>query len=586
MASTTAGVETLPLGGEKVLAGLDHTDDVAVPSVWSIRYAALFLCLGISLALVLFYLIAIKPYVLLPADILMWAETNFVGDIIKLRIGAPLYGAPEDSNSTIYTPGATILTYAISWIVGLSTSIPAWRVIQLGFVTVAAAVATLCTRDMRKLAYGESRIDYPKTWLGVTFLAMFLVSTAPYSNRFAHALHADALALLISIICFWTILFYLTAPSWKRIILMAVCPTLGYLTKQFLIVWVGVMFLFLLLHDPRNVRRLGLFLSVSLALFFVSIGACYLLWGDAYLFWTFEVTGGSRKQIGFRADEFNISLARSLDHTLRAWMELGLGVIGGWLVLRGSQVIRQLGPVWVAWLALILMQGFLSGVGWSVLYYFGPGVLIGAVWLFAALPRFWPKPEAFEIGKLAKVAYGFRCAIAIAGVLTIFLALRVVPTGAYDRRSWHALTTSPDVYRYIADIEREFEGFPPDKVLLDIGNWIYLRHSVLMKDRAVSLADQPPAGIYRNIDLMADRIRNRTYEKILVRNLHSPNFFYDYSTWLRPSGVKQALEENYEEVRTIPAPQAGIVVLREVTESGPISVLVLRRIPISSSKDP
>jgi hypothetical protein len=87
----------------------------------------LLLCLGLAVVLVSYYIKFIQPFVFLPADILMWAETNFVGDIIKLRVGAPIYTAPSDSNAFIYTPAAPILTYLISWLLGEPTSIVAWR---------------------------------------------------------------------------------------------------------------------------------------------------------------------------------------------------------------------------------------------------------------------------------------------------------------------------------------------------------------------------------------------------------------------------------------------------------------------------
>jgi len=123
-----------------------HMDEESTPSIWSLNYFSLLFCTVISVVLVLFYLYIIKPYVFLPADILSFAETNFVGDIIKLRIGEPIYTVPEDNNSLLYTPGAQILTYAISWLIGQKTSIVVWRIIQLFFVTCAALLATFCCR--------------------------------------------------------------------------------------------------------------------------------------------------------------------------------------------------------------------------------------------------------------------------------------------------------------------------------------------------------------------------------------------------------------------------------------------------------
>jgi hypothetical protein len=552
-------------------------EKVSFVSLLSLRYFSLLACVGLSITLVLAYFVFIKPLVTLSADILMWEETNFVGDIIKLRIGAPIYTAPSDNNSLVYTPLAPLLTYAISWLIRLPTSILAWRLIQLGFATCAAALATICSRSLRRLAAPEQRLEFSRTWLAITVLVLFLVATAPEVNRFVYLLHIDALALLVSVFSFWTMLRYLKAPSRRAVALMAICPALGYLTKQFLISWAVVMFVFLLLHNYKDLKRLALFCALAALAIALAIGGCYLLWGDPYIFWTFKVMG-ARKGITLSPDSRQISLLRMLDHTLRVWPELMIGVVGGMLLLRyRRENIRRLGALWVAWVALILSESFSSGAGWDTVYHFGPGVLIGAIWLLAALPLYWPgKPEAANGMEFPRLVYFTRALLAVAGVFTLMIALRVVPTGDRNAaRYWGKMRQSPDVSRYVADIENEFKGLPPDKVLLDIGNWVYLRQSVLQKDRAISIADQPPSGHYENMDVFVSHIRQHAYAKIMMHDLHSPFFIYDWYRWPRSSGVRQALLENYQEVRTI-APVEGKELLPQTAFTGPVSVLVPR----------
>lgn len=546
-------------------------------SLISLHYVSLLACLGFSIVLVISYFVFIKPLVTLPADILMWEETNFVGDMIKLRIGAPIYTAPSDNNSLVYTPLAPLLTYALSWLIRRPESIIGWRLIQLGFVTCAAALATRCSRRLLQMAAPERRIDFPRIWLAITFLVLFLAATAPEVNRFVYLLHIDALALLISVFSFWTMLRYLNSPSWRGIVLMAICPALGYLTKQFLISWAVVMFVFLLLHNYRDIKRLALYSALAAMFIALAVGGCYLLWGDPYIFWTFTVMG-ARKGLTISPGSRQISIVRMLDHSMRAWPELIIGIIGGILVLRyRSQNIRKFGPLWLAWLTLVLSEAFSSGAGWDTVYHFGPGVLIGATWFLAALPLYWPsKPDVAERIEFPRIVYAARILVAVAAVFTLMLALRVVPNG--DRKSsryWAKMKQSSDVNRYVADIESEFTGLPADKVLLDIGNWIYLRKSVLQKDRAISLADQPAGGRYENMDVFVSHIRQRSYDKILVHDLHSPFFIYDWYRWPRSSGVRQALLDNYQEVRTI-SPVDGKELLPETAYTGPISVLVPR----------
>jgi len=350
---------------------------------------SLLICFSLSVVLVLYYIIYIKAFVTLPADILMWAETNFVGDIIKLRIGAPIYTPPGDNNSLIYTPGAPLLTYAISWLIGKPASIVAWRVIQLGFIFCAALIATSCARELGAMAFPDVRLPFPRTWFAFSFLALLLAATAPNTNKFAHCLHTDALALLISISSFWTMLYYLKAPSARRVLLMAICPAVGYFVKEFLLAWSAVMFVFLLLENPKQIKRLVFFTAATTIFVLIAMDVCYLLWGDNYVFWTFKVMGGARKKIGLSPAACNISLVRSLDHTIRAWMEISIGLVGGALALRENN-IRRLGPLWVSWCVLIALEAFSSGAGWGVLYHFGPGVVIGMVWAVAALSKLWP----------------------------------------------------------------------------------------------------------------------------------------------------------------------------------------------------
>jgi hypothetical protein len=547
-------------------------------SLLSAEYFSLVLSGLMSAALVAFYFYSILPYVFLRADILTWAETNFVGDIIKLRIGEPIYTPPEDSNSLVYTPGSVLLTYFISWAIGNSSSIVLWRFIQIGFVASGALVATVCCRILYSLAYPDQRIRFSKTWTVLTFLAMFLVLTAPRVNSFSYTLQTDALALLVSMLNLLMMLFYLRSPNWKRVMLMAVCPAIGYMVKQNMVAWAGVMFIFLLLHDPRGVKQLVLYAIVAGLSIGIAMGVFYLVWGDSFVFWTFEVMGGARKKIGFSASAFNLSVPRSLDHLVRAWMEIGIGMVGGWLLFRG-EAMRKLGPLWIAWVALLLNEALTSSVNWGPLYHLGPGVAIGAVWMFGALPRFWPMAIRSDPLSASAMVYGkLRYLMALGGVFTIFVALHVVPTGdKYEARYWKRLPLE-DVYRYVLDIEKEFDGLPMDRVLLDIGNWIYLPQSILIKDRAISLADQPPGGIYDNFDSMINRIQNKAYEKILVRDLHSPFFPYDWFSWDRPSGVKKALDEHYTEIRTIPEVKENMSPLFRLMQTGSISVLVPKSI--------
>jgi len=546
------------------------------PRRGALAYLSLLLCSGFAAVLVAFYIYSIFPYLMLPADILMFSESNFVGDIMKLRSGVPIYTPPADNNSLHYTPGAQVLTYAIAWSAGATDSIPTLRIIQVGFAFLAAVVAAVCSRLLFRIAFPGETLPYPRTWFVFSVFVLFLAATAPRTSRFAHCLHADSLAMLVSTFCFLSMLLFSTRETKGRLALIAVLPSVGFMVKQFLLGWIAVYATFLVTDAPKRWGRVVVFIGCAGMTFLLTLGICYALWGDAFWFWVFEVVGGRRRSIGFSAGAYEMSIPRAVDHLLRAWWEIAIGVVGGWLIMKYSDVAR-VKALWVSWVGLIGLEALTSGVGWGVLYHFGPGVVIGTAWLLAAVSRIWLVEQILESPARTFLSALPRQIFAIAGIVSLFIALHVIPTGdRLEPRYWQARPPMSDVYRYISEIQREVDAGPIDKVLLDVGNWVYFKHAHLAKDRATAIADQPPVGIYDNISAMVQRINSRAYDKLLLRNFHSEYFLYDWDDWPRPSGVKRAILANYEEVRTIAAPVELQMLKRNIYYTGPVSVFVAK----------
>src|SRR5690606_38021287 len=130
---------------------------------------------SLLLVLVAGYLVWALPAVLYRADLLLWSETQYVGDIIKLRAGAPLYAPPSDLSSSLYTPGTGILTWLIASPLGLGESVAAFRMIQLGFVVVAALLANRSVLVVLELA-GIDSGERP-LWSVLRTLVFFLLGT-------------------------------------------------------------------------------------------------------------------------------------------------------------------------------------------------------------------------------------------------------------------------------------------------------------------------------------------------------------------------------------------------------------------------
>jgi hypothetical protein len=541
------------------------------PTILSTAYAALGGSAVVGVGLCAYYFYAQWPLVRLPADIIMWAESEMTGNMIKLLTGAPLYSSPADSNSMIYTPGASLLTYGVMRLSRATFTVPNLRLVQILFVVAAALVSTWNAGALRRLARSSHEPPFAATWTVLTFAVVFLACTSPRVNQFVACLHADATALFVSTVVFWSALRYLQRPSRPRLWLMALLPGVGYFCKQFMAGWIYVLAVFLIADQPRNWRRTLEFVVVAGA----GVGAAFLigygLWGNDFVFWTFQIMG-ARTRIEW-GPTHQISPLRGIDHLLRAWPELALGAVGGFLLLRGSTAAR-LGPLWLAWFTLIALETMSSGAGWGVLYHFGPGVVIGACWLMAALPSAWPTgvaSTASEPGWFRAVA---RPLLAAGGVVTIFVVLHAVPTRDASEARFFPRRADPDVQRYIGDIEREVASRPPDRVLLDVGNWLYLQQGHLARDRAVALADQPYSGHFENFAGLLDRIRTHAYDVILVHHLHDPQFRYDWYDWSRPSGVRAALLEHYQEARVIPAARTNDGPIDYLEFAGDVSVLV------------
>ena len=81
-------------------------------------------------------------------------------------------------------------------------------------------------------------------------------------------------------------------------------------------------------------------------------------------------------------------------------------------------------------------------------------------------------------------------------------------------------------------------------MLLDIGDWYYLQHGVLMKDRATTLTSHrtPHYGLL-------ERVRNQEYSRILVHLVSGKVYSYDMG---KGDAFQKEILAHYREVRRIP----------------------------------
>ena len=105
------------------------------------------------------------------------------------------------------------------------------------------------------------------------------------------------------------------------------------------------------------------------------------------------------------------------------------------------------------------------------------------------------------------------------------------------------LTVEPDLQRYVREIEHEFHGLPAQRVLIDMGEWVYLRQNVVAKDRMAILNTHrtPHFGLI-------DRIRNHEYDRILVHVLENGKYSYELGG---ERNIQKAMLTYYRPVRRI-----------------------------------
>ena len=332
---------------------------------------------SLGVLLVSIYLYRVSFYIMFPADMLLWSESNFVNDILKLQLGYPIYSPEQNNESNIYTLGTQILTYMLALLLGNGKSIPIYRGIQIGYAFLTSVVAVFCWRRVIEMSQVSRGIKSWGLWSVVCLPIFFLMSTNFLTNPYTHALHNDALALLISVIAFWLLLEYGSSGDKRLLLVMAVLPGIGFFVKQSLAIWAPIYCGYLAFFQrPRSLVRVGIFALISFGFIGVVVAVCYMIWGEHFIYWVFTVLGKHPR-----------SIFRSIKHIVDVWVYLCIGLVGGLLLLRGQGFGKLLGA-WLIWLVLFILEAYTSGIAW-MLNHMGPASVIGGIWFIAAMTRFW-----------------------------------------------------------------------------------------------------------------------------------------------------------------------------------------------------
>jgi hypothetical protein len=312
----------------------------------------------------------------------------------------------------------------------------------------------------------------------------------------------------------------LAANRWLWV--MAVLPGIGFLAKQYLAIWAAAYVLYLWLDGSLGFSRLVKFATGAFGSVALVIGICLAVWGVNFRYWVFQVMGSTV-----------ISFTHLTDRLAESGWHIGLGVVGGLLVLRGANA-RQLLAMVSSWFVLFIGASYTSGITFHSSH-FGPCTQVGFCLLLAGLATLWPDAEAAsESRALAWFQLGALCFAVVLG----FAGLRLARGRPHQ--------VEGDLYRYTAQIEKEFEGRPADRVLLDNGEWIYLKKHLLMKDEFAILVTHRQREAYAPF---LERVRRREYDRILVHVLIDGRYSYDIGPG---RGIGSQILAHYREVRRIP----------------------------------
>ncbi len=501
----------------------------------SFEFAAIILIFLAGLLMVAFTIYQFSGYITLQVDLLSFSESTFVNDILKLRMRLPIYNSPLDNESYPYVPGTQILTFALASIFGQGGSIPFYRVIQFFFVIGAAAITASFTDMLVRISgVPPKKYRYRPIWISIFFLFLLLVATDQQFNLYTHSLHNDGLALLISAAAFWLMVRFIHKPSTGLLFTMALLPSLGFLVKQNQLLWMGVFLLFLIAIKLSNTnpeltwRKIVLFVVVSLTLFGVTLGLCYLIWGEYFRYWIFTALGSK-----------TISIFRSIINFFRAGIYTSMALFAVWVLVL-KKFNKTILILWLVWLLIFGIQVFTSGIGFQA-NHMGPGVLFATAWFLVGFVKIWPSAE------IVNPLWSERAQQFAAAAIFILLFCGM----GFFRKPVNPIPD--DFNRYISQIEDEFRDLPADKVLMDTGTWIYARNNVLMKDRSapvsIHVGSNQPEINHDMLRMTIERIKNKQYQKILARQIDTGETWYDFQD--RGSGVKAAILENYHEVNRI-----------------------------------
>ena len=443
--------------------------------------------------------------VVFPWDRLVWQETCFQVNLMKLNSHLPVQTAPQDCNSIIYSPGDEYLTYLILRPFGLALDLRWYRVVNTLFCLLAAALGALTVGRFLGAAAPVARKPF---FLAATGGILWLLLSQNFESDMPHA---DNLHALHAALVFFLSYAAVETRRFRFGVLAMVVAGVGVFTKQTEgASWLGPGLAFLILN-PWGWRRALALLAVGSTVFAISL---YLLWLPQYgKFYTFTLLAHDHLEF-FRTGK----LALFLFSDWRAAL-LTLAVIGGASLWTWGAAARRYLICWsltgcftaapglvsylkvlAIWNNLILLEFWLMLLAWPVI-----AVLLSQ-W-DDDQPRFAP----FQMG-------ASRLWRSLSPALICLFALLLVllhPAKAIPRPVDYAFCQAVD-----AEVQAEIRA--GHRILVSLGAGFYVRAGVTTPplDQALSAVELSVAGRGDLLSEFRSRLTHHYYDKIFLMGGH------------------------------------------------------------------
>src|SRR5579884_2766744 len=201
-----------------------------------------------------------------PWDLLNWPESPFLTDMMKINLHRPVYSAPSDVNSFVYSPGLEYVTFVLLKPFGLALDIRFCRLVNVIIGMFAALAGVLAMKRLVRCAISQ---PLPRWLWFISWAVLWLVlSTNPLSDL----PHPDNIHALTAMLVFWLCFSALETKRFGWALATVAVAGIGVFSKQTgAVCFVGPAIVFSI-YKVWGLRRWCVLLLVGL------IGLGFSLW--------------------------------------------------------------------------------------------------------------------------------------------------------------------------------------------------------------------------------------------------------------------------------------------------------------------